>query len=118
MTDPRNDRIDYVEIATRDVAASKRFFADLAGWEFVDHGEEYASFHDGRLDGGFGIGDPAGGTLPILFMENLNTSRARVLELGATITKDIFSFPGGHRFECTDPGGAHFAIWSDMHQPG
>lgn len=118
MADLRNNRIDYVEIATRDVAASKQFFANLVDWEFVDYGKDYASFHDGRIEGGFGLGEPGAGTLPVLFMEDLNTSRSRVLELGATITKDIFSFPGGHRFECTDPGGAHFAIWSDKHQPG
>lgn len=118
MMDPRNDRIDYVEIATRDVAASKQFFANLVDWEFVDYGEDYASFHDGHIDGGFGLGEPGAGTLPVLFMEDLASSRTRVLELGGAITKDIFSFPGGHRFEFTDPGGAGFGIWSDKHDPG
>ena len=27
--------------------------------------------------------------------------------------KDIFSFPGGRRFHCTDPSGNELAVWSD-----
>ena len=37
----------------------------------------------------------------------------RAKELGATITRDIFPFPGGRRFHFTEPGGSEFALWSD-----
>jgi len=30
-----------------------------------------------------------------------------------TISKDIFSFPGGRRFHFLDPAGNELAVWSD-----
>jgi predicted enzyme related to lactoylglutathione lyase len=38
----------------------------------------------------------------------------RVKSHGGTITKEIFSFPGGSRFHFTDPNGNEFAIWSEL----
>ena len=34
-------------------------------------------------------------------------------EYTGTIVKEIFSFPGGRRFEFTDPSGNHLAVWTD-----
>ncbi len=113
MADERDDRIDYLEIKTRDLVASKEFFGALVGWAFTDFGDSYAAFNDGRLDGGFEVGEPGPGTLVVFYMDDLVAAKSRVLELGGQLTRDTFSFPGGHRFEFTDPGGAHFAIWSE-----
>ena len=38
--------IDYIEMPSRDLAGTKRFFAALFGWSFVDYGPDYASFDD------------------------------------------------------------------------
>ncbi|PLX54655.1 MAG: glyoxalase, partial [Chromatiales bacterium] len=27
--------------------------------------------------------------------------------------RDIFAFPGGHRFHFSDPSGNEYALWSD-----
>ena len=48
-----------------------------------------------------------------VYTEHLEELRDRTKTLGATITRDIFSFPGGRRFHFTEPGGSEFAIWSD-----
>jgi predicted enzyme related to lactoylglutathione lyase len=37
----------------------------------------------------------------------------QVVDLGGETTKDIFEFPGDHRFQFRGPGGGEFAIWSD-----
>jgi len=37
-----------------------------------------------------------------------------VKELGAAISENIFSFPGGRRFNFTDPTGNEYAIWSEI----
>ena len=47
------------------------------------------------------------------FSEDLERDRDRVVELGATISQDIFSFPGGRRFHFVDPVGTEYAIWSE-----
>jgi predicted enzyme related to lactoylglutathione lyase len=36
-----------------------------------------------------------------------------VIALGATISQDIFDFPGGRRFHFIDPLGTEFAIWAE-----
>ncbi len=37
----KNEKLNYVEFGTRDIAATKQFFLKAFGWEFVDYGPEY-----------------------------------------------------------------------------
>ncbi len=37
-----------------------------------------------------------------------------VRQAGGTITKEIFSFPGGRRFHFCDASGNELAVWSDQ----
>tara|TARA_R110000782_G_scaffold29923_5_gene74267 strand:+ start:1815 stop:2165 length:351 start_codon:yes stop_codon:yes gene_type:complete len=111
------NRIDYVEIPVTDLDAARQFFEALFGWTFVSYGEDYMSFNDGRLDGGFRRAHeaaPANGVLVVFFSEDLERDLERVQELGATISEPIFSFPGGRRFHFVDPTGNEFAIWSEV----
>lgn len=108
--------VDYVEIPVTDPGRARQFFAELFGWTFEDWGGDYISFNDGRLDGGFSRSDvpaPSTGVLLVFYSEDLERDVTRVQELGATISKDIFSFPGGRRFHFIDPVGTEYAIWSD-----
>lgn len=107
--------IDYIEIPVTDPAKARDFFVALYGWTHQEWGPDYISFNDGRLDGGFRreeIPAPATGVLLVFKSEDLERDRDRVVELGATISQDIFSFPGGRRFHFIDPVGTEFAIWS------
>ena len=110
--------VDYVETPSRDPPQTKAFFAALLGWRFTEYGPDYLAFEDGRLNGGFYRSDKVssyatGSSLIVIYTERLEELRDRAKELGATITRDIFSFPGGRRFHFTEPGGSEFAIWSD-----
>ena len=110
-------QIDYIEIPVTDPAKARDFFAALYGWSFEDWGPDYISFNDGRLDGGFRRAEepaPATGVLVIFFSSELERDRDRVVELGGTISQDIFSFPGGRRFHFLDPGGNEYAIWAEV----
>ena len=112
---PEN-RIDYIEIPATDLEKVKRFFGSLMGWEFQDWGPDYISFNDGRLDGGFRRADeaaPATGVLVVFFSTDLERDRDRAIELGASISQDIFDFPGGRRFHFVDPTGNEYAIWAE-----
>ena len=55
----RERGIDYVEFASRDPAASRRFFEQAFAWQFQDYGPDYTAFDDGGLQGGFFRGNPA-----------------------------------------------------------
>ncbi|MCP5092522.1 MAG: VOC family protein [Gammaproteobacteria bacterium] len=114
---PEN-RIDYVEIPVTDLAKTREFFAALFGWTFQEWGDDYLSFNDGRLDGGFRRSAepaPSTGVLIVFYSENLEHDVDRVKELGATISQNIFAFPGGRRFHFIDPVGTEYAMWSDKH---
>ena len=114
-----SNKIDYIEIQTKDLKASKAFFEKLFGWEFTDFGPEYSSFDDGRMRGGFypskSVASAASGsTLVVFYTPTLEKLEKKVVELDGKIIKEIFFFPGGRRFHFTDPGGGEFAIWSDQ----
>ena len=109
------NRIDYVEIPVTDPARARDFFVALFGWEFQEWGADYFSFSDGRLECGLRRAEepaPASGVLLIFYSENLQRDEQRVKNLGATISQEIFDFPGGRRFHFVDPVGNEYAMWS------
>ena len=110
------NRIDYIEIPVTDPAKARDFFAKLMGWQFQEWGDDYISFSDGNMDGGFRRSDnpaPATGVLVVFFSSDLERDYERVVELGATISQETFSFPGGRRFHFVDPVGNEYAIWAE-----
>ncbi len=110
-------RIDYVEIPVTDPARARDFFVALFGWFCQEWGDDYISFNDGRLEGGFRRAEepaPRSGVLVVFYSEDLERDRNRVIKLGATISQDIFDFPGGRRFHFVDPVGTEYAIWSEQ----
>lgn len=111
----RDRRIDYIEIPVADVPAAKRFYTAAFEWAFTDYGPDYASFEDGRIGGGVTKVDRVarGGPLVVIFADDLEAMEARVREAGGTIVKPIFGFPGGRRFQFTDPSGNELAVWSE-----
>lgn len=111
----RDRRIDYIELPATDIAATKRFYMDAFGWKFTDYGPDYTSFEDGRLAGGFTKDGKVatGGPLVVIYADALEVQETKVRRAGGTITKPIFSFPGGRRFHFSDPSGNELAVWSE-----
>ena len=111
--------IDYIEIAATDLTAAKAFYAGAFGWTFQDYGPGYCGFVDperGREAGGLRL-VPAdevsgGGPLVILYSSDLEASERAVRGAGGQVVAPIFDFPGGRRFEFTDPAGNRLAVWS------
>ena len=114
-----HEKINYVEYPTKDMAATKRFFETAFGWSFVDYGPDYSAFSNQGLDGGFFKSELAsvsknGAGLLVFYSQNLESTLAKVCKAGGTISKDLFSFPGGRRFHFIEPSGNEFAVWSDL----
>jgi predicted enzyme related to lactoylglutathione lyase len=122
MSTPANNlRLDYVEFATRDVAAAKQFFTAAFGWTFTDYGPDYTNFTDGRIAGGFYAAADAPtkvNPLIVLFATKLEDAETRVKTAGGKIVKPAFEFPGGRRFHFAAPGGLELAVWSDTRADG
>ena len=110
-----NNRIDYIEFKADDLERIKAFYSHCFEWDFTDFGPDYSSFSDGKLNGGFErTEDPiAIGALVVLYHEDLESARSKIVDAGGKISKDIFSFPGGKRFHFLDPSGNELAVWSD-----
>jgi predicted enzyme related to lactoylglutathione lyase len=108
-------KIDYVEFSSGDVAASRGFFAKAFGWGFVDYGPEYQAFEDAGIDGDIdGTGQVARGqAIVILKADDLEAALERVTAAGGVVTRPIFTFPGGRRFQFREPGGAEMGVWSE-----
>jgi hypothetical protein len=114
----KDRRIDYIELPAEDIGRAKAFYSAVFAWTFEDYGPDYVAFNDGHLDGGFfrsplRASTSAGSALVVLYATDLEGTRDRVTDLGGTIVKDIFSFPGGRRFHFADPNGNELAVWSD-----
>ncbi len=113
----REGNIDYVEFPASDFDAVEKFYTAVFGWTFENWGEEYRAFNDGRLDGGFYKSDQrsradSGAPLVIFRSADLEKCLAAVVAAGGVIVKPIFAFPGGRRFQFTDPAGNELAVWS------
>ena len=114
----QHEKINYVELPSRDLEATKAFFSQAFSWSFTDYGPEYTAFSDQGLDGGFYRVDMAastdnGSALIVFYSSDLEQTQAKVLQAGGEVIKPIFSFPGGRRFHFTEPSGNEFAVWSD-----
>ena len=114
----KDKKIDYIEMPASDFDVVEAFYNKTFGWTFTDYGPEYRAFNDGKLDGGFYKSDlrsstETGATLVVLYADKLEQTQSVVADNGGKIIKEIFSFPGGRRFQFTDPHGNELAVWSD-----
>jgi predicted enzyme related to lactoylglutathione lyase len=110
----RDNRIEYVELGASDLELVKNFYVGVFGWSFTDYGPDYTSFEAGSVGGGFTRDiAPGGSPLVIIYAGDLEAKYEQVKTGGGQITKEIFSFPGGRRFQFRDPGGNELGVWSD-----
>jgi len=114
ITMPNNNEINFIELQTTDIPKMKEFYGNTFGWDFTDFGDGYSDIKNAGINWGFAkmkeIETP---TLAVLYHENLEAARTNILKNGAEIILDIFSFPGGRRFEFLDPSWNRLAVWSD-----
>lgn len=110
-------RIDYIEFPATDIVATKHFYSEVFGWIFEDYGPSYTSFKDGHLSGGFWMSSKVAaaghGPLIVIYALDLHDLLNRVEAAGGMVIKAPFDFPGGRRFEFSDPNGNVLAVWSE-----
>lgn len=118
MHQPLPKTIDYLEMPSRDLNATRQFFSALFGWSFEDYGPDYIAFDDGRTTGGFfraqdAWSDTTSCPLVVFYASDLPATREEVARLGGKVTREIFEFPGGFRFHFDAPGSGEFAVWCE-----
>lgn len=118
MTMNEHEKINYVELPSNNLSATKSFFSSVFEWSFQDFGPEYTAFFNAGINGGFFKSElkantSNGSALIVLYSTNLEETFSKVVDAGGSIVKEIFSFPGGRRFHFTEPSGNELAVWSD-----
>lgn len=109
--------IDYIELAVSDMTDAKRFYREAFGWNFNEYSDAYAGIRhgSGHEVGGLRLDADVvpGGPLVILYSDDLEASVDAVRRAGGAVPRGIELFPGGRRFEFSDPSGNVLAVWSD-----
>lgn len=116
---PTHHSINYIEFSVTDILKAKIFFKDAFDWSFTDYAPTYAGIKmmegEGEMGGLNEVDNVvAGGPLIVLYSDNLESSFEKVKSAGGQITKEVFEFPGGRRFEFADPFGNSLAVWTEL----
>jgi predicted enzyme related to lactoylglutathione lyase len=104
-------RLNYVELPVGEIGPTKAFYEHVFGWSLTDFGPTYAATLTGDTDIGL-QGDAAEATkapLAVIDVDDLEAALDAVEAAGGTIVRPIFAFPGGRRFQFTDPAGNELA---------
>lgn len=111
-----NVPINYIEFKAKDLDKIKEFYTKAFDWKFTDYGPTYTAFSNSGVEGGFEKTEEkiSNGVLVVLRHDNLESVRDNIKSLGGEITLDIFSFPGGERFQFKDPDGNELAVWREV----
>jgi predicted enzyme related to lactoylglutathione lyase len=113
---PKDKHINYIEFKTNNIETTKKFYSFCFDWEFTDYGPNYTSFENSGLAGGFELTKEKIqiGVLVVIIHQDLHKIKSTIIKSGGIITKDIFSFPGGERFQFKDPTGNELAVWREL----
>lgn len=104
-------RLNYVELPVREIGRAKAFYERAFGWSLAEFGPTYAATTSGDTDVGLqaDAAEASKAPLPVIEVEDLETTLDAVETLGGTIVRPIFPFPGGRRFHFLDPDGNKIA---------
>ncbi len=109
--------IDYIEFsaATPELMSSARdFHSTVFGWKYQMWGDAYCDTRDSGVGSGIdGDSEQQAAPLPVIYTDDLAAAEDRVIKAGGTVTRPVFSFPGGRRFHFRDPAGNELAVWSE-----
>jgi len=109
------NHINYIEFKGNDLDVIQRFYHSVFDWTFKSYGPDYISFENAGIEGGFhrSMDDIQNGVLVVLYHDDLEEVKEKIISEKGEITQDIFTFPGGKRFHFTDPSGNELAVWSE-----
>jgi len=115
---PTHNQIDLVEFPAADaaaLAASRAFYESAFAWTFTDYGAYIDTSSSGTVFGVNGINDDRQQRMPmvVVYADDLEAARERVIAAGGALIHDIYVFPGGRRFHFADPAGNELAVWSE-----
>lgn len=107
----------HIELQTRDVEKSKKFYAGMFDWKLEDiPGMDYTMVNVGGGTGGGMMKNPVPGIpdnwLPYIQVDDVAASTKKAQSLGATIATDVTEIPDMGWFSVIlDTTNAAFGLW-------
>lgn len=115
----KNNQIDLIEFpanSPEELQKVTNFFTEVFGWQYKDWGGVYSDTQDSGVASGVNasdVGERQVKPLAVIYSEDLEVAKQKVIDAGGTVTQDIYEFPGGRRFHFTDPAGNELAVWGE-----
>jgi hypothetical protein len=105
-------KIVYLELPSRQHAATKAFYSAALGWGMTDYGPSYSGTESLGVNVGLqgDLADAPAAPLAVIDVADLEAALRAVQAAGGEIVRPIFSFPGGRRFQFRDPSGNELAV--------
>src|SRR6266700_5002977 len=110
--------IGHIELTSKDLITTKKFYSKLFGWKFEMFGDGYAMFKTSQkgVGGGFMIGKKVkpGSTTFYVNVDTIPATQQKAKSLGGRILKKQKSIGGGMGYWGTiaDPHGNVIGLWT------
>ena len=122
QTTPRaHGAFTWMDLATPDLDAARKFYQHLFGWDFADLGAEFGHYHyalaQGHVAAGIGQPPPDAQVPPAwtVFLASTEGDVDRVRALGGQVlTEPMTVGDAGKMTICVDPNGAVFGLWQPI----
>lgn len=112
----KHNQIDLIEFpvkSTQELNLTKNFFTSVFGWKYTDWSETYSDTTESGTNSGINSDQGQSMPLAVIYSEDLERTKEKVIQNGGAVIVDTYEFPGGRRFHFTEPNGNELAVWSE-----
>jgi predicted enzyme related to lactoylglutathione lyase len=86
----KHEKINYLELPSKDIDATKSFFTSVFGWSFTDYGPDYTAFSNAGIDGGFyksalACSTENGSALIVFYSRDLEGTLSTIISAGGSV---------------------------------
>ncbi len=112
-----DNHFNYIELRVADpaeLARTRDFLSEVFGWSYKMWTDEYADTADSGMVSGLSAEQEAATIpLPAIETDDLEAMYNRVTKAGGVVTQEIWSYPGGRRFNFREPSGNEIAVFTE-----
>lgn len=106
------DLIEYPVASAEQLKTTRDFFASVFDWKYTDWADTYSDTTDSGTSSGVNSNKSASMPLTVIYSDDLEATKEKVIHNGGKVIVDTYPFPGGRRFHFTEPNGNELAVWS------
>lgn len=112
----KHNQIDLIEFPVKsaeELKVTTDFFTNVFGWKYTNWSDTYSDTTQSGTNSGVNSDHGQSMPLTVIYSEDLEATKEKVIQSGGTILLDTYTFPGGRRFHFTEPNGNELAVWSE-----